>query len=86
MSCYADCLRITNLALCLGILLVGCWAYAKTKEKTPFQLGVAFGLFAVSHLITFLGMEKVLSLTIILIRVFGYLIVLATVYKMGIRR
>ena len=48
--------------------------------------GVAFGLFAVSHLITLLGMERALESTMVLIRIFGYLIVLFTLYQIESNR
>ena len=71
-----------NLILSLVILAVGCWDYVKTKRRTPFFIGVAFGLFSVSHLITLLGVEKSFGVTVILVRIFGYLIIISAMIKM----
>lgn len=75
MSYCWDMLTLSNLILCIIILGIGCWSYAVKKNKAHFGIGVAFGLFAVSHLISLMGMEYNLSVTVILIRVFAYLIV-----------
>jgi len=72
-----------NFILSLLIFVFGCRAYAKTKSKTPFYIGVAFGLFSLSHLISLVGMQKGLRDTLILVRAFSYFIVLTTLYHMG---
>ena len=81
-----DVMTTVNLGLSILILIVGCRGYIKYKDKTPFHVGVAFGLFAVSHLITLLGMERALESTMVLIRIFGYLIVLFTLYQIESNR
>lgn len=82
MAWNGNAINIVNLILCLVILGLGCWDYARTKRQTPFFIGAAFGLFGVSHLITFMGLEKQLELTVVLVRTFGYLIVAATLVRM----
>ena len=74
--CGLDLVTVINLVLSLMILIVGCWGYLKYKDKTSFHIGVAFGLFSVSHLISLLGMQGYFQVTVMLIRIFGYLIVL----------
>ena len=80
--CGVDVVNAFNLALCLLILTVGCIVYARTKIKTPFHIGVAFGLFAVSHVIALFGVQRSFAVTIMLIRVFAYLIVLFSLWEM----
>lgn len=83
MNCGCDIISIANLALCVGIFIIGCLGYSKTKKKTPFYIGAAFGLFAVSHLITLMGVERSHELAVILIRIFGYTIVAMSLYQMN---
>lgn len=80
--CGVEIVNLVNLVLCLLILAVGCFDYARTKIRGPFNIGVAFGLFAVSHAISFFGMQRSLALTVILIRIFAYLIVLLSLWEM----
>ena len=75
-TCGLDLVTLINFGLSLLILIVGCRGYLRYKNKTPFHIGVAFGLFSVSHLISLLGIERNFHVTVMLIRVFGYLIVL----------
>lgn len=82
MVCNGNVVDMINLVLCIAILALGCWDYARTKRQTPFFIGAAFGLFGVAHLIALMGLEKQLSLTIILVKVFAYLIVAATLIRM----
>ena len=63
-------------------MVLGCLGYVKTKRKSPFFIGVAYGLFGVSHLIRLMGLENTFDFTVRLIRIFGYLIVAAAVFRM----
>ena len=80
-----DVVNVINVLLCMAILFIGCTGYIRTKNKLPFHIGIAFGLFAVSHLISFLGMRKDLGITVILIRICGYLIMLLATYNMSFK-
>jgi len=80
--CGIDVANAVNMVLCLMILVIGCLDYARTKAKTPFHIGVAFGLFAVSHVIVLFGVQGSFTATITLIRVFAYLIVLFSLWDM----
>lgn len=77
-----DVINVVNLVLCVLILAVGCYDYIKTKTKPAFHIGVAFGLFAVAHTISLFGVQGSFAATIILIKVFAYLIVLFTLWEM----
>jgi len=39
-----------NFALCIAIFVLGIVGYAKKKGAVPLYIGVAFLLFAVSHM------------------------------------
>jgi len=73
-------ITIVNLILALIILLLGIWAY-RTK-RAPFALytGLGFGLFALSHLLTLLGLAGALNVLLIIIRIIGYLLVILALY------
>jgi len=83
MCCRIDPFAVTNLVLCLIVFLAGCGAYAKTKNRSLFHIGVAFGLFAVSHFITVMGLERKQAVAVILIRIFGYVIVALSLDQMA---
>ena len=83
---HFDIVNIINLVLSLAILVVGCLGYSLKKDKNAFHIGVAFGLFSVSHMITFFRMERSFETTMILIRIFGYLIILFTLHQMEFKK
>ena len=70
-----DPIITTNFLLCIVILALGTWAYAKKKGDAALYIGIAFGLFAVSHLITLLGLAAGLTVFLIIIRLIAYLLV-----------
>jgi uncharacterized membrane protein len=72
-----------NLILCVIILLLGLISYMKKKHPAPLYIGIAFGLFGVSHLASLLGLSQTLESFLIGIRTLAYLIVLIAVYKLG---
>ena len=75
-----DPVIVTNLILCLIILAMGIWEYIRTKARLELYIGVAFGLFAVSHLITLLGLAPGLTVPLIIIRLLAYLTVIYALY------
>ena len=77
-----DVVNIVYLTLCLLILAAGSFVYSKTKAKAPFHIGVAFGLFTVAHVIQIFGVQGNFAVTIMLVRVFAYLIVLFSLWGM----
>lgn len=80
--CGIDLMSAINMGICLLILAVGSFGYIRTKAKALFHIGVAFGLFAVSHGISLFGAQRSLAVTMMLIRIFAYLIVLFTLWEM----
>ncbi|MFH1552810.1 MAG: hypothetical protein ABID83_04145 [Candidatus Omnitrophota bacterium] len=66
---------IINTALCIIIVLLGSWGYKKDRDKVPLLIGIAFGLFGISHIVTLVGLENALMSFIITVRVLAYLTV-----------
>jgi hypothetical protein len=74
-------ITLVNLILCVIILGLGIWAYNKKKGDVPLYIGIAFGLFAVSHLITIIGLATALTIFLIVIRLIAYLLVIFALYR-----
>ncbi len=77
---------IVNLVLCIVILALGIWIYFRKKNNFTLYIGVAFGLFGVTHLMDILGLPASLSALIIAIRLIGYLLVIFALYKVITRK
>jgi len=77
---------IVNLVLCIVILALGIWAYGKKKGEVPLYIGIAFGLFAISHLLTLLGLAAGLDILLIIVRLIAYLLVIFTLYRILVKK
>jgi hypothetical protein len=86
MSFTWDPMYVVNLVLCIIILALGCWGYRKTGDKVPLYVGIAFGLFGVSHLMTLLGLKDALEIVLIVIRTLAYVIVAFALYTVVFKR
>ena len=75
-------ITVVNLVLGVVILALGIWAYNKKKDELPLYIGIAFGLFAFSHLLTLLGLAASLDILIIIVRLIAYLLVIFVLYRM----
>ncbi|NYZ73529.1 hypothetical protein H0O00_00125 [Candidatus Micrarchaeota archaeon] len=75
-----DTVTLVNFLLCAIILATGYFAYKKSKDVMPLCIGVAFGFFAVSNMITLAGMAESLSSMFIIIRILAYITVLYALY------
>jgi len=53
-----DTITAINFVMCVVIFILGVMAYGKKKVAMPLLVGIAFGLFAVSHLATLLGFAE----------------------------
>jgi hypothetical protein len=76
MAIMLDPVTIVNLILSLTILVLGITAYGKKKNSLALYIGAAFGLFALSHLLTLLGLAQSLTVFLIAIRTLAYVIVI----------
>lgn len=74
-----DPVLTVNFILCIVILVLGMVGYTKKKDTVPLYIGIAFLLFAVSHLLTLLGLAAGLTAALIGIRVTAYSLVVVAV-------
>jgi len=74
---------VINLVLCAVIFIFGLMGWRKSKKVLPLYIGIAFGLFGLSHLATILGQAAQLEIPLIVIRTVAYLIVVYAVYKVA---
>jgi hypothetical protein len=81
MGFNLDPIYVVNLVLCIVILLLGYWGYRKRRNVVPLLVGVAFGLFGISHLVTLFGLAGDWASVLIVIRVLAYLTVVFALYK-----
>ncbi|MFA5079835.1 MAG: hypothetical protein WC541_10180 [Dehalococcoidia bacterium] len=75
-----DPVVLTNLILCIIILGMGIWEYIRTGSRVELYVGIAFGLFGVSHLLSLLGLSAGLTVLLIAIRTLAYLLVIFGLY------
>ena len=81
-----DTQYVINLALCIIILIFGIIAWQRSKNLVPLYVGIAFGLFGLSHLATLLSLKTTLDTLLIIIRLLAYLLVTYAVYLMAFRK
>lgn len=74
-------ITIVNLILCIVILVLGIWAYTKKKGDVSLYIGIAFGLFAITHLLTLLDLAASLTVLLIIVRLIAYLLVVFALYR-----
>jgi 4-amino-4-deoxy-L-arabinose transferase-like glycosyltransferase len=71
---------VLNLVLCVVILLLGYLVYRKRDIISALFIGIAFGIFGLSHLNTLFDPPLFPEVTFALLRICGYLIVAAALY------
>jgi uncharacterized membrane protein (UPF0136 family) len=74
---------VINLILCIVILVLGVMGYKRSQSAIPLYIGIAFGLFGLSHLAALFGLKESLTGLLILVRLTAYLIVVFAVYKIA---
>ena len=74
---------VVNLILCVVILIFGLMGWRRSGKDFPLYIGIAFGLFGLSHLATLLGLAAQLKVLLIVVRTAAYLIVVYTVYRVA---
>ena len=75
-----DMMTAVNFVLAIIILAMGVLNFVKKKEAVSLYVGVGFGFFAVTHLLTLEGMASSLSLALAAIRAIGYMSVVLGLY------
>jgi uncharacterized membrane protein (UPF0136 family) len=86
MALVLDPIYIVNLTLCTIILILGIFGYRKKGNPVPLYVGIAFGLFGVSHAATILGLKDDLEAPLIVVRTIAYLAVVFALYKILTRQ
>lgn len=86
MAFIWDPITAVNLVLSVIILVLGYLGYKKSNDKVPLYVGIAFGLFGVSHIATLLDFKQSLESVLIIIRTLAYLIVIYALYKLAFER
>ena len=86
MAFIWDPVLIINTILCITILVLGCGGFRKNRDVTPVIIGIAFGIFGLSHILTLLGYGKSLESFLIVIRVLAYIIVVFALYRVATKR
>lgn len=76
-----DMIYVINLILCVVIVIFGFMGWRRSGKAFPLYIGIAFGLFGLSHLATIIGQAAQLEVLLIVIRTLAYLIVVYAVYK-----
>ena len=75
-----DPITLVNAILCVIILALGIWGYVKTKDIVPIYIGIAFGLFLVSHIFKLTGISADFTVFLIVIRTIAYLLVVYSLF------
>lgn len=79
MDSYSYPLTLVNLIFCMVILVLSFVGYRKFDEPLIFYIGVAFGLFGISHLALLSGYPN--NEVLIVIRTIAYLLVIFALYR-----
>ncbi len=75
-------LNVVNTVLCIIIVILGFLAYNRNHKMPALLIGVSFGIFGLSHIVTMLGFEKSLMNILIAIRSIAYLFVVFALFIM----
>jgi len=80
MAFSGDPVVVINLLFCIVILVLGYIVYRKKENFSAFLIGIAFGMFGVSHFTQLFGITQIPDITFILIRAVGYILVAAALW------
>ncbi|HTT07673.1 MAG TPA: hypothetical protein VMH34_02645 [Gammaproteobacteria bacterium] len=86
MNVIWDPVYIVNLVLCVAILAFGFIGWRRSGMMLLLYVGMAFGLFGLSHLATILGMKDSLETALIAVRTLAYVLVTFALYQAAFRR
>jgi hypothetical protein len=79
-------MTFVNLVLCIVIFVFGLVSWRRSKLGIEIYIGMAFGLFGLSHLASLLGLSKGLNLLLITLRTVAYLLVTYALFLAAYRR
>lgn len=81
MALVPDPVVIINLILCVIILMLGYLVYRKRENIDAFLIGIAFGIFGLSHLDALLGLSLWPEITFVMLRIVGYVLVAVALFR-----
>ena len=76
-----DPIYIVNFTLCIIIVILGVFIYLKKGDLVPIYIGIAFGLFGISHAATILGLNVEGENFLIEVRLLAYLVIIYALFK-----
>jgi hypothetical protein len=79
MTAVPDLTAGINLLLCIVIFLLGYLVYRKQEKISAILIGIAFGMFGLSHFSVLTGIVFP-EVTFILLRICGYVLVAAALW------
>lgn len=77
-----DPIPLVNFVLATTVLALGLWGYHRSGRLTEALVGIAFGLFAITHMLVLLGQSST-ELLILGIRIAGYLVVMYAMLRVA---
>jgi hypothetical protein len=77
MVYVTDLVSVLNTVLCVIIVILGILVYLRKGQMNALLIGIAFGLFAISHIYTLLGLASIWESAMITARTSGYILVIA---------
>jgi uncharacterized membrane protein YhfC len=85
MNVVWDPIYSVNLVLCAVILGLGIVDWRRSRKRFTLYVGIAFGLFGLSHLATILGLKDSLETALIIVRTLAYVLVAFALYQAAFR-
>jgi hypothetical protein len=79
MAVVPDLTSGINLLLCIVIFLLACLVYRRQEKISALLIGIAFGMFGLSHFSALSGIAFP-DVTFILVRICGYVLVAAALW------
>jgi len=80
MVVSTDPVVLVNLIFCIVILALGYFISRKRDNYSAFLIGIAFGMFGLSHFTQLFGITQIPEAVIILVRICGYLIIVSALW------
>jgi len=75
MQFIFDPITVINLLFCIGIVIISVWWQRRAGSLTPMYIGLAFGLFGISHTAVLLDLKAPLEIPLIFVRGAAYVLV-----------
>jgi uncharacterized membrane protein (UPF0136 family) len=79
-------IELVNFILTVVVLALGVLVYNRDRSMVALLIGIAFGIFAVSHLMELLNLTAQLATVIIVIRIVAYLLAIYALFRLWQKR